>query len=212
MDQPKLKESFAREILNPSIDPAVDYAEIALDALTTNEVIKEIPVIKSILAVFKTGVAIREWHFVRKLLTFLKEYHANPTEEGKTEEFRQKMNSDSVFCGKVANHLLVILDRYITEEKAKILAHLFKAHVNGQIGWEEFMSLSITLDSLHHSSYDFLHRITLSQTPFSYQGMEDPGEPLLFAAGIGTRYGTRFSVTPLGQMLYKHGIKPLRSL
>jgi len=209
MERARLGTSFASEIFSPTLDLAPDYAQMGIDAFETSEVLKEVPLVKTAVALFKTGIAIREWHFVQKLLAFLKEFHGNSTESQGTRVFRDKINSDSAFRDKVASHLLVILDRYVTTEKAQILAHLFRAHVNGEIEWDDFVSLSEILDALHRSSHAFLKELAVSATPFFYHGGDRPEEAPLFAAGIATRHGTKFAITPLGQMLYSHGILPL---
>lgn len=209
MKRDRLDISLASEIFNPTLDLAPDFVQMGVDAFETSEVLKEVPLVKTAVALFKTGIAIRDWHFVQKLLTFLKEFHQNSTEGQGTRAFREKINSDSEFRDKVASHLLVILDRYVTTEKAQILAHLFRAHVNGEISWDDFVSLSEILDALHRSSYGFLRELAASATPFYYHVTSRPEEALLSAAGIATRYGSKFSVTPLGQMLYSKGILPV---
>lgn len=209
MKRERLDASFASEILNPTLDLAPDYAQMGIDAFETSEVLKEVPLVKTAVALFKTGVAIREWHFVQKLLAFLKEFHGNSTESQGTRAFRDRINSDSAFRDKVASHLLIILDRYGTTERAQTLAHLFSAHVDGEISWDDFVSLSEILDALHRRSHAFLKELADSATPFLYHGGDRPEEAPLFAAGIATRHGTKFAVTPLGKMLYLHGILPL---
>ncbi len=206
MNQLPLGTSLAGEIAKPSLDLAQDYAEMSIDSLTVSPIVKEIPIVKTVADVFKTGMAIREWHFVKKLLTFLKEFHAGSTETEATHLFRERLNSDSVFRERVASHLLVIIDRYVTTDKAQILAHLFRAHVNGQIEWQDFVNLSVVLDALQTSSYEFLEELANSARPFMYHAIRNEEAPL-FAAGIAIRHGTKFSVTPLGKLLYQFGLK-----
>jgi hypothetical protein len=203
-----ISDSLALEIVRPALDMAPDYAEMALDALTESPLVKEIPVVKSLVALYKTGMAIREGHFVKKLLMFLKEFHANSTENERTREYREQIETDSAFRERVTEHLLVIIDRFVTAEKARILAHLFRAHVRGDILWEDFVSLSIVLDALQSRSYRFLGQMAELTPPFSMHNSDSSEEAPLFAAGIANRFGTKFSITPLGQMLYTHGIKP----
>jgi len=203
-----LGSSLAREIVKPNLDLGQDYAEMSIDELTTNPIIKEIPIVKTAVAIFKTGMAIREWHFTKKSLMFLKEFHGGLIDNEKNSEFRARLDTDPVFAEKVVGHLLVVLDRYVTSEKAQILAHLFRAHVNGEIGWDDFVSLTVVLDSLQHGSYRFLDQMATYQYPFTSHNRDESDEAPLYAAGIASRYGSRFSVTPLGRMLYTHGIKP----
>jgi hypothetical protein len=209
MKQQRLGTSLAGEIIRPSLDLAQDYAEMSIDSLTVNPIIREIPVVKTAVVVFRTGLAIRERHFVHKLLTFLKEFHAGSTENEKNREFRERIKSDPAYRDRVVSHLLVIIDRYVTAEKAQILGNLFRAHADGDIDWEDFVSLSIVLDVLQPSSYKFLSQMAAYKPhAFTYHGGDRAEEAPLFAAGIATRHGTKFSVTRQGKMLYQFGIKP----
>jgi hypothetical protein len=203
-----LGEALLGEIVQPTFDLAQDYAELSLEALTDSPIFKEIPVVKTALAVFKTGVAIRERHFVQKVLIFLRELHRGEANQHTVKGFSEQIRSDHAFRDKVASHLLVMIDRYLVAEKAQVLGHLFKAHTNGQISWDDFVSLSMVLDALQPCSYPFLLELATSATPFYYHGGARPEEAFLFAAGIATRHGTMFSVTPLGRKLCAFGIQP----
>ena len=208
MTDKSISDSLALEIARPTLDIAPDYAEMALDLVTESPLVHEVPVVKSVIAFYKTGMAIRERHFVKKLLMFLKELRANSTENERTREYRQRIETDFAFRQKVTEHLLVIIDRFVTAEKTQILAHLFQAHVRGDVLWEDFVSLSIVLDALQPRSYTFLGQMAELTPPFSTHNSDSSDEAPLFAAGIANRFGTKFSITPLGQMLYMHGIKP----
>jgi hypothetical protein len=118
------------------------------------------------------------------------------------------LSSDPAFAEKVVSHLLVVLDRYVNAEKAQILAHLFRAHANGEIGWDDFESLTVVLDALQRGSYKFLDQMAACKVPFASHDRKESDQAPLFAAGIASKDGTRFMVTPLGRMLYMHGIKP----
>ena len=53
--------------VNPIVDTIIDYAEMGIDAFMTNDVIKEIPIIKTIASVVKVGLSIKEWTFGKRL-------------------------------------------------------------------------------------------------------------------------------------------------
>jgi len=209
MKELRLVDTLAGEIVRPNLDLAQAYAELSIEAITDNPIIKEIPLVKTAAALFKTGMAIRERHFIKKLLHFLHEFHADTTANKENVEFRERINSDLPFREKVVGHLLVIIDRYVTIEKAQIVARLFRSHIAGEISWEDFVSLSIVIDALQPSGYKFLEEMSAAVTPFSYHGSARDEEALLSAAGIGTRHGTKFSVTRLGQTLFNQGLMPL---
>lgn len=51
-------------------DVGTDFTEIGIDLFLDNEIIKDIPVVKTIFSLVKTGLAIRERCFAKNFLTF----------------------------------------------------------------------------------------------------------------------------------------------
>jgi hypothetical protein len=205
MEQTHLEAAFSKELVKPTLDLAPDYGEMGLDLLSSSELLKEVPVVKTAIALFKTGVAIREWHFVQKILAFLRELHSDAPESEQARAFREQIDHDPSLRQKVTEHLLVVIDRLLDTEKTKILARLFRAHANDDLTWDQFIDLSIVLDSLRRESQTFLKELAATGT-FGYQGNDRPGEAALFAAGIATRFGTKFTVTEQGRLLYTYGL------
>ena len=208
MREETLSNALAVEICKPSLDLLPDYSELALNAFINIEIFKEVPVVKTAMAIFKTGSAIRDRHFLSKVLVFIHEVHTGGTNGKIHDEFRLKIESDPDFRQRIMDHLLVVLDRYLLKEKAQILANLFKAYSNNQLDWTEFVEASVILDSLHLSGYKFLAELSRGEPWFGYHGNARPEEALLFAAGLGVRHGSKFSVTPLGVKLFHLGIDP----
>lgn len=205
MEQTQLETTFSKELIKPTLDLAPDYAEMGLDVLSSSELFKEVPVVKTAIAFFKTGIAIREWHFIKKILAFLKELHSDASESEEARAFHEHIDNDPSFRRKVTEHLLVIIDRLLDSEKTKILARLFYAHVHKNLTWDQFVDLSVVLDSLRRESQAFLKEIADTGN-FYYHGGDRPGEAALFAAGIATRHGTKFTVTEEGRLLYNYGL------
>ncbi|MEG9431694.1 hypothetical protein [Terriglobus sp. ADX1] len=201
----ELEANFSKELIEPTLDIAQDYAEMGLDYLLSSDIAKEVPIVKTAFAFFKTGVAIRDRYFVKKLLVFLKEFHSNLSDSDETEAFRKRIDNDPAFRNRVTEHLLVIIDKLLDAEKAQILARLFRAHVHRHLTWDQFVDLSIVLDSLRRESQTFLKEIA-GTSFWGYHGPDRPGEASLFAAGIATRHGTKFAVTEQGQLLYTYGL------
>lgn len=65
-----INDAFSKELIDSSLDLATDYSEIALDSILNNDLISEIPVVKSIVALGKVGISIKEMHFAKKVLFF----------------------------------------------------------------------------------------------------------------------------------------------
>lgn len=205
MKQTQLEATFSNELINPTLDLAQDYAEIGLDALLSSELVKEVPIVKTAIAFFQTGLAVRERYFVKKILVFLKEFHGNFSDSEQARAFREQIDNEPTFRLRVTEHLLVIIDRLLDTEKAQILARLFHAHVHRDLTWDQFVDLSVVLDSLRREGQTFLKEIAVTGN-FYYHGGARSGEAALFAAGIATRHGSKFTVTEPGQLLYRYGL------
>jgi hypothetical protein len=52
---------------------AVDIAEVTFDSILNEGVLKELPVVGALVGIWKTGVAINDYLFLKKMLLFLNE-------------------------------------------------------------------------------------------------------------------------------------------
>ena len=211
-----ITNAISNDMVSTSLDLGVEYAELGFDELLNDGILKEIPVIKTLVSVAKIGFNIKEKFFVKKVLTFLKEFHSGTISQVKLDEFRNKFNSDYKHREKVTEQIMVFLDVYLTNEKSKILAKLFKAHIEGYYDWEYFQSLSTCLNSLHPQSFNYLDRLSQSdfQIPMSPEKVglsrDFDNEALLDACGISYKaspWASAYQVTKLGQDLFNYGIK-----
>jgi hypothetical protein len=68
----KIAQDFKSTILSSeAVGLAKDYTEIALDSMLNDGLLKDIPIIGSVMGIFKIGTTIRENHTIRKIATFL---------------------------------------------------------------------------------------------------------------------------------------------
>ena len=204
MESKALVKTLSRELVSPTLDVAQDYAELGLEELLDSPIVEHVPVIKTAIALYKTGLAIRERYFAKKLLVFLKEFHSGETQNSDAQEFRVRLDRDESFRDRVVEHLLVMIDRFVGVEKSNVLGLLFRAHVNGAFDWDAFVGASMSLDMLQPDGFKVLHALA----PFKGKEPTPDMEALLLGAGIASRYGTAFRVSPVGQLLYQYGIGP----
>ncbi len=143
-----LNESIKNELFNTSIDISINYAEISLDAFFNEGLFKDIPFVSTLYSVYKIGNTIRDACFVKKLLIFLREYNNGNINKNKLEKFKEKIENDVSYKVKVTENLITYLDRFDQNFKAKLLARLFIACINGNFNWEIFIDLSTIIDRL----------------------------------------------------------------
>src|SRR5690554_3190570 len=145
---PKLNNDFSKKLCETSIDISADYLEIPIDEIMSDGILKEIPLVKTIVSLGKAGIAIREIYFVRKLLIFLKEFHQGKVSPKKKKQFQDKLYNDKKYRDRVTNHILVILDKLLSSNKIKTLGNLLNAYIDDIYDWDTFIDLTICLDSM----------------------------------------------------------------
>ena len=202
-----ITKTVSSEILNKTIDLSIDYAELGMDDFLENGILKDIPFFKSALVFYNITNSIIDRHKVKKILSFFKEFHSKTIDETKLNSFKEKFKNDSKYQKKVVELIILSNERFLQIEKSKILANLIKAHIEESLTWKELQDISYVLDMIHPLGFDFLRKMSKEER-WNNHGQEKDGEALMFACGVGHRYGTSFSIQPLGQKLFNYGIKP----
>lgn len=132
-----------------------DFGEVAIDSMMKDGVLKDIPIIGTILNLAKTGIALKERHMIQKLLIFLKNLE-DISEEDK-QKFTDKLNADGKFAEDISGKLLLIIDRLDETEKAKIVANIFKLYVYGIIEQQMYLRLTLIVERGFLNDLQILH-------------------------------------------------------
>jgi hypothetical protein len=137
--------AIVKGVCNPEAkDLAVDLGEFELGALLDEGVLREIPVIKSVIACRKTWTAIQDQLFLRKVVGFLT---ACPRfTEAEKEAFIREHLDDAQKAKKLGDTIVLILDRFDDMEKPELLAKFFAVFVRGKIDLETFRRLATAID------------------------------------------------------------------
>lgn len=215
----KIGEAIVDEILNPNIDLTIDYGEVALDSILEDGILKDVPIISTVVSGVKTALAIRDKRFVKKTLVFLQELNSGQVDHKKIEVFREKLEHDKSYNEKITDLIITMIDNHLQEIQSKVFARLVISHINGEIDFDMLITLSVTLDKLHPAGYDGLDRLEKgSNLSGNISSINDGDfsqydnwtyEALLFSAGLVTRYGSKLMVTIIGKSLYKYGVRYL---
>jgi hypothetical protein len=210
-----ISKKFATDSLNPTIDLSIDYSEIYIDDLIENEAFKEIPIVKSIVGVIKAGISINQFHFAKKVLTFIQEFNSKKIDSTKKDQFKKRTLIDDKFRKKVTEQTMVFIDQHIVINKTKILAQLFSALVEEKISFDEYVSLGISLDKIHPDSFHFLEELAVTNYEVNQNKKGDKKfdkQALLLSSGIAretSAYSHGFIVSENGKKLFELGINPI---
>ena len=215
-------QSIAKTIVDYNLDTAIDFAEIGIDSFLDESLFKDLPLIKTIYGIAKTGVAIREKHLLKKMLVFINQLNNNGISDENYQKYKEKLKSNDKFVFKEIEHVLIIIDRYIEVKKSIILANLYFNYIDKKINWEQFQELSIIVDNIFLSDLNELENIYLKQSiamneiknKISFRRLkvqnlvEDIDSILRTPDGrIGMYYNENdYRITELGILLFKYGL------
>ena len=129
---------------NPILEAVLENVEAVVDTLTTNELVREIPVVGTAVKLLKGAQNIRDRLFAAKLLRFIEKLESVSPET--RERIRQKITNNSDEARKVGETALLVVERITAPEKADLIAILFLAYIDDQIDVTEFRRLCVVID------------------------------------------------------------------
>src|SRR6266496_2194250 len=127
-------------------DVTIDLAETLADTLLNDGIIKDIPILATIIGLGKTGLNIKDRLFLKKIIYFISELKNIPAE--KRNELITKIDSSGKYRIKVGEKLLYIIDKCEDHTTSQYVAILFSAFLNEEINYPDFLRGSTIIQKL----------------------------------------------------------------
>lgn len=165
-------------------DGLIDVAEYSIDEVFNNEIIKQIPIVKTVIGTIQTGASIHDRLFLKKIVAFL--VGINHISEKQRKKVVDKIDSSKRYRMKVGEKLLYIIDKCDDYTNAENVARLFSAMVNGDISYEQYLEasrivskistdeLNVFIESHHDSPSLYYEAIDLLHTGLVFVDTEKP--------------------------------------
>ncbi|OYU78909.1 MAG: hypothetical protein CFE23_16510 [Flavobacterium sp. BFFFF1] len=198
-------DNFEKEIFKQSFDLSIDYAEISLDAICREDALKEIPIVKSLLAFYNISSSIVARHNVKKIIVFLQQFQSRTIDRQQLNKFKERFKEDMKFRNSTIENILVLLEKFTEIEQAKILANLFSAYIKEDLTWDEFKKMSFIIKNLNPAAYEILEKKVNKEHMPMTKTIE--GEGFLLACGIGSTFEDQYRFSSTGEKLFKFGMK-----
>jgi hypothetical protein len=128
-------------------DTLSNLGEVTLDNLLESGVLKEIPILGTIIGLSRSKMTIQDRLFTKKLLTFLFQLKDTNIEERKKQV--DKIEKDSNYQTKVGEKLLFIIDKCEDDEKARYIGKLFQCFIQEKINYDDFLRASRCIELTH---------------------------------------------------------------
>ena len=142
----QLSNSLAETIKSSELTKiSCDLIEVGVDSILKNGLLKDIPVISILSGIWNTGVAIRDFRFLNKLLQFLHESSKLPQE--KRLRLIEDLE-DNDFQKEAGEKLIAIIDNIESSSKAVLIGKLLYLFGQKIITKEEFWRVSFIIEKL----------------------------------------------------------------
>ena len=163
-----LVEDLRLSIFENTVDVGMDYADLFLDniilSISDNEVLKEIPVVKTLYSIGKVGAAIHEKNLLRKTLIFITCFNSKTIKPKKLEKYKKRIKEKPQYVQEELGRVLLILNKILDDSKAQILANLYRNYVEEEITWDDFCEMT-----------DITERLFLTDISALLKGYENSG-------------------------------------
>lgn len=139
--------SLIESVAVPNLtDMAEEAAELALDSLLNDGLLKDVPVFGWLFKGYGAYRNITERIFLKKLGTFL--YGVSEASQSQREKFRQAMIGDPLNKKQFGERLLLLIDRHERVEKSFLLGQLMAKVIEGELSKELFQRLAAAIDRI----------------------------------------------------------------
>lgn len=199
----ELEESIEKTLETSDLSNVnIDLMESTLDALLEDGVVKDLPIVGSIIGISKFGIKVKEQIFLKKVLKFL--IKLNKTTPKERSEFISKIEQTEKYNKKVGLAIILIIDKLEDLEKPEIIGKLLAANIKGEIDYETFLRISYIVQKLFLPDLKFLKDIRNGKEVYYHKQDE------LYLSGLMTREdtgGARFDgrnvyvISPYGEKL-----------
>lgn len=143
-DEP-LDKGLLETVFNADLrDVAKDSAEVFVDSFLTDGVLKEIPIVRSVIGLAKAGITVRDRIFLEKVIKVLSPLSKYSSQQ--RQEFLKSLDPDEV--KKASQYLILYIDRLDSIEKTAMLGKVFEAYLTGKISYKAMLYFAHFIDSV----------------------------------------------------------------
>lgn len=188
MEQDTQRGSAVVEVMKSDsvVSLGKELLELGVDSVLESGVLKDIPLVNSLVGVFNATGSFRDQLLVNKIVRFLSQFSGVSQEE--RNAMVEKLNEDDKFSGKAGAAIIEIIDRMESERKPEYAAKFFAAYARNNISFEELRRILVALERI--PSFDIEKLKDFVNSSLSGAFIMDEAILLAFVnAGLGINNG-----------------------
>ncbi|MBW8002990.1 MAG: hypothetical protein FVQ80_13395 [Planctomycetes bacterium] len=138
----RIEEEIISSIKTEIVDFSSDYIETLIDSGVSDGIVKDIPIIGTVLSIYRTSKSVRDYIFAKNIMLFLSSIDNISAEKRKA--MINKLETNERLGMKCGSFLISVLSKLDTSEKAKLSGFIFKKYINGEIdGYNNLKLISL---------------------------------------------------------------------
>lgn len=134
--------TFRDSVLTPSSELLSEWAEMGIDTLIENDILRDIPFVNTLVGICKVGYNIQERNLLQQTLSFIQGFNSGRINEEELKRYREEIVSSPAKAEKELGRVIIILNSQIETIQSRVLGKFYRAYVNGAVSWEKFCELS----------------------------------------------------------------------
>ena len=178
-----------------------DFAEVAIDGIMDDGVLKDVPLVNTIVGVVKFGNSINKYLSAKKIYKFLFELHHIPQEQRikKIDE----INNSKKYQSSVGEMIFELLERIESDGKPEIVGKMFAAVIKEKIDFIDYLRCTHIVKNIFYYDLEKLksgHEKGDIYTTIG-DGLLDSG-----LIRLGTKGKSETTLSELGKMIIEIGM------
>lgn len=149
-----LSIAFGDSLQEEVVGSVTDLLEVGLDSILEEGLLKDIPILSTTVAVYKIGTNFKDRYNLKKLIVFIDEINKGIVDETSRKKYQEKFQKNDKFRNQELEYILVLIDRYISYDKPKMLSKLYLAYLREEIIWTEFTMYAEVVDRFLPGDYE----------------------------------------------------------
>lgn len=145
----ELVPAFETSLFETSIlEIGIEFAELGIDSILQDGLLKDIPIVGTIVNVGKFAQNIYDRNLLRQTLSFIKEFNSCTISSAKIDKYRNKLKKNPKLMEAELGRVLILLNKNIDTIKSIFEARFYAAYIDNSISWDEFCELCDITDRL----------------------------------------------------------------
>jgi len=188
MEKDNIQNSFNTTLTDSNLENlGIDMSELAIDSVLQGGLLKDIPIVGTIINLSKFGANVHDRLFLKKLLSFLNKLES--ISPNKRREFIEDIERSKKYRMKVGEKLLYIIDACEDYEISELVGLLFKAFTEEQITYDDFLKGASVLKKLNMVDFKWF----VKERKSHYFDLNDVGD--LISSGLFELYYEQIQVS-----------------